>query len=467
MVNFSTNPKRNQLNEEVPQLPPEAKVSEELGLDACPWLDTYVDFSRIWSPESYDGYHEACGLFILSTVAAGRVAFDLSGQRKTNLNLLLIGRTSIHAKSTASTIAKDLLVEADLGWLLAPDETTPQKLIADMSTNELPANFNELHDREREIAIFKGLTVGQRGWIVDEFGDSIAAMHQPNGIMAGLRGLIRTLDGAPETYEYKTITRGQNLIRNPYLPILGNLTIADLVPFAQQGASIFTDGFLARFATPTPPSGFLGFGRFPNRQRIFPASLISPIQEWNRLLGFPQSEIANLKKDPVLNFEPMSPIRLVIAVDVYEAFYKYHNALRIFILQNTNHDLDGNYARFPEKAMRIAALFASFESSETIELRHWAKAQAITERWRVDLHHLYQQLVENSGSQSARFIKNLPIEDQIIRAIGIKKMANLREISQFTGLKKGLLEPAITKLASDNKIVRINDNGGEQFILSE
>jgi hypothetical protein len=467
MSNSNTLSPSDQLNENMPQLPPEAFLPEDLGSDACPWLDRYVDFSRIGSPLSYDGYHEACGLFVLSTVAAGRVAYDLGGQRKSNLNLLLIGRTSIHAKSTASTIAKDLLIEADLDWLLAADETTPQKLIEDMSSNKLPANFNELDDREREIAIFKGLTVGQRGWIVDEFGGSIEAMHQANGVMAGLRGLIRTLDGAPKTYEYKTITRDQNLIRNPYLPILGNLTIADLVPFAQRGASIFTDGFLARFATPTPPPSFLGFGRFQNQQRIFPASLIYPLREWNNRLGFPEYETANLKKNHILKFEPMSPIRLVIAEDAFEAFYKYHNALRFYIWQKSNQDLDGNYGRFPEKAMRIAALFASFEKSDTIELRHWAKAQAITERWRVDLHHLYQQLVEQSGGQSARFIKNLPIEDQIVRAIGIKKMPDLREISQFTGLRKDLLEPAISKLASDNKIVRINDNGGVQFILPE
>lgn len=134
MDNFNTFSSSDQLNAKVPQLPEEACLPEDLGLDACPWLDEYVEFSRIWSPESFDDYHEACGLFVLSTTAAGRVVFDLGGQRKTNLNIMLVGRTSIHAKSTTSNIAKDLLGAAGLDWLLAPDEITPQKLIADMSS---------------------------------------------------------------------------------------------------------------------------------------------------------------------------------------------------------------------------------------------------------------------------------------------------------------------------------------------
>ena len=55
-------------------------------------------------------------------------------------------------------------------------------------------------------------------------------------------------------------------------------------------------------------------------------------------------------------------------------------------------DLDGNYARFPEKALRIAALFSSLGGSPEIKINHWAKAQAITERWRSNLHSLYKQV---------------------------------------------------------------------------
>lgn len=464
--NNNTNSPTDQPIGDVPQLPEEACLPEVLGSGACDWLDCYVDFSRFWSPLSYDGYHEACGLFVLSTVAAGRVVFDLSGQRKTNLNILLVGRTSIHAKSTASNIAKELLVEAGLDWLLLPDDITPQKLIAEMSSNELPENFSGLNDEEQQKEINRVLTAGQRGWNVDEFGDNIAAMMRPDGTMTGIKGLIRTMDGSPSKYEYSTISRGKNTIMKPYLPILGNVTIADLSPYAKKGNTLWGDGFFARFATPTPPNDTLSFGRFPNQHRIFPDSLISPLVHWNVSLGFPEYEIIEINDKQLLTYEPLTPKHLKISDEVFNNYYDYHDALRCLILGNQNHDLDGNYARFPEKALRIAALFASLGQCEFIEPKHWAKAQAITERWRYGLHHLYQQVTDPTESQTAMFVKDLPIEDQITRALAKKIKLDKRGICQFTGLTNDIVEPAIVKLESEKKIVQVGDNGTVSFMLT-
>ena len=462
---FNTNSPSIQFNTKVPQLSPEVYISEELGFDACAWLDRYVEFSHVWSPESFDDYHEACGLAILSTVAAGRVVIDFNGLSKTNLNILLIGRTSIHSKSTASNIAKDLLYEVGLDYLLAPDETTPQKLIEDMSSNTLPENFKKMNEQEQQRAICRTLTAGQRGWFVDEFGDKITAMMQTDGIMTGIKGLIRTLDGAPPKYEYRTVSRGSNLIINPYLPILGNVTIADLAPYAKNGNTLWRDGFFARFATPTPPKDFLSFGRIPNEQRAFPTSLISPLRDWDKRLGLPPYEIEESKGIQTLKCKALTPRHLKISDIVYEAHYAYHDALRWLILNSENQDLDGNYARFPEKALRIAAIFASFEGGDTIQYKHWAKAQAITERWRIGLHELYDQVTLTKQDSTTKYIKDLPVEDQVIRAIKVKKMPTAREISQFTNLKMDIITPALEKLVDEGRILRVQQVNEEKFIL--
>ena len=84
----------------LPPLPDNVHLTEDIGINACPWLDDYISFSRKWSPISYDGNHEAVGLFLLSTVAARRVAYSFGKAGYTNLYVAMVGRTSIHAKNS-------------------------------------------------------------------------------------------------------------------------------------------------------------------------------------------------------------------------------------------------------------------------------------------------------------------------------------------------------------------------------
>jgi hypothetical protein len=53
-----------------PALPVRAKVDDERAAEASIFLDDYITFSKRWAPRAYDGFHEAAGLFALSTTAA-------------------------------------------------------------------------------------------------------------------------------------------------------------------------------------------------------------------------------------------------------------------------------------------------------------------------------------------------------------------------------------------------------------
>jgi len=74
-------------------------------------------------------------------------------------------------------------------------------------------------------------------------------------------------------------------------------------------------------------------------------------------------------------------------------------------------DLDGNYGRLHEKALRVAALPASVENGGRVEMRHWARAQEVAERWRLHAHRLYGQVAELAVSPQAE------IEDKVVDAI--------------------------------------------------
>ena len=175
-----------------------------------------------------------------------------------------MGRTSIYAKTTVAEISIAVLRKAGLDGLLAPDSSTPQKLIEDMSSTELPNGFSEFSEELKERAIFRALTAAQRGLFVGEYGSALGAMMQRDGVNNSYRDLIRMFDDGISRYEYATISRGNNVVIKPYLSMLVILTPADLKPFAKKGASLWSDGFLARIALVTPPESDMEFGRFPN-----------------------------------------------------------------------------------------------------------------------------------------------------------------------------------------------------------
>jgi hypothetical protein len=115
-------------------------------------------------------------------------------------------------------------------------------------------------------------------------------MHE-GGFMADFRGLLRRFDDGADRYEYSTVGRGDDIIRQPYLALFANMTPADLKPFAKRGAGLWGDGFLARFALITPPEGERSRAQFPEGERVPPAELLTSLVDWHKRLGVPTSEI--------------------------------------------------------------------------------------------------------------------------------------------------------------------------------
>lgn len=391
-----------------PELPANVRPDPDLAARASPWLDEYVKFSQRWSPRSYTGYHEVCGLWLLSTIAARRVAYHFGDRRYTNLYLILAGTSTLYAKTRAARIAIDTLNRAGLGWLRAPDRATPQAFLSYL-TGKKPENYDELDDDRKELARLRYGFAAQRGWFYEEFGSGISAMTKTDGYMADFRGLLREFDDCPERYEYITKTRGAEVVRRPYLAMLANLTPADLRPVAHRGASIWGDGFLARFSFITPPDGDICLARFPTGERAIPETIIQPLRRWHQRLGTPLvSELPReniqgsfLKEPTVLEVtSPASITYLAIDLDVIEALYAYNFALLEEALQLKQEDLVSSYARLHEKALRVAALLASLEGYEAVNLQHWFRGQQITETWRGSLHRIYEQIT-NPSTRSA------------------------------------------------------------------
>jgi hypothetical protein len=243
-------------------------------------------------------------------------------------------------------------------------------------------------------------------------------MTRTDGVMADFRGLLRKLDDCPPDYSRSTIARGDEVIQRPYLALIANLTPADLRPVAKKGTQLWGDGFLARFAFITPPRDEVLAAQFPQGRRPSPPELMAPLAAWHRHLGLPTVRIEKQAGkngasagEKTVTVEPPEPQLCALGADVWDALHRYNEGVLEIARGSELTDLDGNYGRLHEKALRVAALLASLENGGRVEMRHWARAQEVAERWRLYAHRLYGQVAELEVSPQAE------IEDKLGDAV--------------------------------------------------
>lgn len=386
-----------------PELPDYAQVDAEQAAHASLWLDDYIAFSQQWAPRAYEGFHEASALFLLSTIAARRIKIILGPQGVyTSLYIALTARTSLFTKTTAASVALQLLRACGLEWFLADDESTPQAFLRSL-THSLPANYDRLSERNQDAIKHQMAFAAQRGWFYEEWGQHLEGMMKRDGHMADFRGILRRLDDHKPTLTYNTLSRGRETIEKPYLSLLATVTPADLKPFAKPQSPLWRDGYIARFAFVCPEADAISDAQFPPGEPRFNAAMIHELHDWHVALGLPTCDLVPVQDKRgeatgdyrVTEGAPLPERPFILSPDVWTAYYNYDRAMRDLTRQRNSEDLDGSYVRFPMKALRIAGLLASFHDvakQSTIWMPAWARAQTITEHWRRDLHRLVQQV---------------------------------------------------------------------------
>ena len=388
-----------------PALPAAATVDEERASGASIWLDDYIAFSKQWAPRAYEGFHEAVALFALATTSARRIKIQFGPRGVyTSLYLGLASRTSLYTKTTAVDIGMGLLRRAGLQSLIADDDATPQAFLRSL-TLHLPPDYAEWPE-EAQLALRERLAfAGQKGWHYEEWGQHLQSMMQKEGLMAAFRSILRRLDDHQDEYVYGTISRGRDVLQKPFVSLLANVTPADLRPFVRAQSPLWRDGYIARFAFVAPGDAPISQAHFPEGEMVYPRHLITTIASWHKKLGIPRvilEPIIDQKGKDTGRYQatfsqPHKDTTYTLSPDVRKAYYAYDDAMHTLMGQTKNEDLDGSYARFPMKALRIAGLLASLHddgSKYTIWPAQWYRGQQIAERWRQDIHKLIKQVNE-------------------------------------------------------------------------
>lgn len=419
----------------VPPLPEDIALPPEASKGACKWHDAYVKFSKERSPRSFQGFHEANGWALLSTVAKRRIVlYDLGAPKYTPLFTAIVARSSIASKTEAARVFIAVLDRAELKWMLGPDEMTPPAMIDHMKevdfidVKDMPEDRTEL---ERKLAF-----AGQLGWFYEEFGEHIEAICAKNSVMAPFKGIIRRMDDCHDEYRRETISHKEQIVRDPYLSLLACMTPLDLKPYAGIDSPFWTNGFFARFAFIVPDTDEENNARFPlgNLYDAVPEELTKPLQKWHERLGQKQVDFEDVYEKSKKGSDELKGYKVIhwglpravceLSPEAANAFYRYGDALKAIIKKEKLEYFEGNYIRLPMMAMRIAMLcasleWASLESKEDkarIEMKHWAKGQEFAEQARQGLHSLWIELNKNSFASERN-----KLEDEICKYIAAQK----------------------------------------------
>jgi hypothetical protein len=287
-------------------------------------------------------------------------------------------------------------------------------------------------------------------------------MTQKNSVYKAFHELLRELDDCPDTYKSGTIGRGIDEVKYPYLALLGSLTYADIRSFTHANSKLWNDGTFARmiFAVPRPdesPRSTI----HPKGDDTMPDSIVNSLRDYHDRLGIPQVQMEeylegtddeSTRQRSRFRVESIDyPEKTIdISNEVLQGHKRYTDGLHQIVSQMDIEDLNAAYVRFPEKAMRIAVMFAFLGHSETVEIKHYAKAQQLTEMWRVCLHQLYN--LTNSSPD-----KDKILEEGILKYLGKQKVAC--EVRKINGAVKEFTADKVRKtcqyLANEGLLIEV------------
>jgi hypothetical protein len=188
--------------------------------------------------------------------------------------------------------------------------------------------------------------------------------------------------------------------------------------------------------------------------------LIDPLRIWHQRLGLPDVKIIDVNGKTTAQVSPLRSSILEVSDAVYEAYYRYDEAMLHFIANEKNQDLHGNLSRLPEKALRVAALLASLADSSKIEIPHWARGQIIAEHWREGLYAMYDQVRSFRGNH------HLSNEQKVLRVIDTKENVTGRMIAQYAHLTTEVVKKILEGLLENGEIQEVKQGRTKIFVRS-
>jgi len=386
------------------QLP---EISEKVDYRLPSWLEQYMDWAGKTGNQTPMIFHQAAGLWLLSTAIGRRLYGEAPWGVKLypNLYLMLVASTTYYRKSTAYKLADQLAREA-IPHMLMPTPGSPERF-QEALAGRLPTNFDKLSQQQQKRLTQAQPFAAQRGLLKDEVAGLFGTINKRD-YMTGMKDLLMELYDCPDYFD-KDTQSGLNIVENAALSILGVTTPAGLGSAVSQAD--WANGLLIRFAILTPSLDYLERPAAKFYQPP-PQQLIDGLQQLHDRLPSPQPTDSGLKP----------PSALKLNVECWQSCQQYGDELRQMCAPSHDMELDerlkGVYGRLHVQAFKLSSLFAALDwldtsdDAPTVTIDHWIAGKAIAEDWRTSAHRLLEQL-----DRSGEAIQEKRHQDRMLRAI--------------------------------------------------
>lgn len=358
----------------VPELPRDAQPDYSIAKGVGGWLDDYIKYAETISPLTPHSFHLSGALWLPSVAIARRLYVDMPfGKIYPNIYVLWVASSTLHRKTTALSIIEKLARET-FPYLLAPQDTTPEALISDMSGKQ-PTNYDDFDDVTKQLLDAERDFAAQRGLIIDEMSGALGSMERDYN-MGLLESWLRFYDCA-ESYTRSTITHGRTVLRNTSWSVLGASTPMILTRFLKND-TLWANGFWPRFFLVTPT----------NKPEWREAKMIArPPVLSKKMLDL----IARLPREKW----PGQPIAVSVPLceDAFLLWSKYSKALTYDLISNNlDEKLITSYGRFPVHALKVSLILGALDEETNlprkITLPQMVRAIQIVEDFRASLHRI-------------------------------------------------------------------------------
>jgi hypothetical protein len=389
------------------QLPEIPALSEKVDYRLPSWLAQYMHWAGKTGNQTPMIFHQAAGLWLLSTSIGRRLYGEAPWGVKLypNLYLMLVASTTYYRKSTAYKLA-DQLARKAIPHMLMPTPGSPERF-QEALAGRLPTNYDKLNKQQQERLTQAQPFAAQRGLLKDEVAGLFGTINKRD-YMTGMKDLLMELYDCPDYFD-KDTQSGLNIVENAALSILGVTTPAGLGSAVSQAD--WANGLLIRFAILTPRPNYLERPAAKSYQHP-PQQLIDGLRQLHDRLPAPQLTDSGLKP----------PSALKLNVDCWQLCQQYGDHLRQMCAPSHDTELDerlkGVYGRLHVQAFKLASLFAALDWLDTsddvptVTIDHWIAGKAIAEDWRTSAHRLLEQL-----DRSGEAIREKRHQDRMLRAI--------------------------------------------------